>query len=173
MPYFINLKRPLDQGLNHTHNLYLEPEAGLNIGVWYQNHTEPTEPQQNQSPFTNIREEAKSHPFSMVYRFLPGFDWFFLDSITANNIRFANDENVDHISCPVLILHAEDDGVVPFHLGKKLYSLASRSSSLSGHKVQFVAFPAALAFRHKYIYRSPELPNILSDFLGVAHPAAA
>lgn len=27
-----------------------------------------------------------------VYRFLPGFDWFFLDSITANNIRFANDE---------------------------------------------------------------------------------
>ncbi|XP_043992987.1 lysophosphatidylserine lipase ABHD12 isoform X2 [Gambusia affinis] len=291
MPYFINLKRPLDQGLNHTHNLYLEPEAGLNIGVW---HTVPAQmwkdaqgkdgdwyrsafssahpvilylhgnagtrggdhrvqlykvlsslgyhvvtfdyrgwgdsdgsPSERgmtsdalfvydwlrqrmektlplyiwghslgtgvatnlvrrlsergsppdalilESPFTNIREEAKSHPFSMVYRFLPGFDWFFLDSITANNIRFANDENVDHISCPVLILHAEDDGVVPFHLGKKLYSLASRSSSLSGHKVQFVAFPAALAFRHKYIYRSPELPNILSDFLGVAHPAAA
>ncbi|TMS01668.1 Monoacylglycerol lipase ABHD12, partial [Larimichthys crocea] len=37
----------------------------------------------------------------------------------ANNIRFASDENVNHISCPVLILHAEDDGVVPFHLGKK------------------------------------------------------
>ncbi|XP_043992989.1 lysophosphatidylserine lipase ABHD12 isoform X3 [Gambusia affinis] len=237
MPYFINLKRPLDQGLNHTHNLYLEPEAGLNIGVW---HTVPAQmwkdaqgkdgdwyrsafssahpvilylhgnagtrggdhrvqlykvlsslgyhvvtfdyrgwgdsdgsPSERgmtsdalfvydwlrqrmektlplyiwghslgtgvatnlvrrlsergsppdalilESPFTNIREEAKSHPFSMVYRFLPGFDWFFLDSITANNIRFANDENVDHISCPVLILHAEDDGVVPFHLGKK------------------------------------------------------
>uniref|UniRef100_M4ANS2 Lysophosphatidylserine lipase ABHD12 n=1 Tax=Xiphophorus maculatus TaxID=8083 RepID=M4ANS2_XIPMA len=279
MPYFIDLKRPLDQGLNHTQNLYLEPEAGQKIGVW---HTVPAQmwrdaqgkdgdwyrsaftsahpvilylhgnagtrggdhrvqlykvlsslgyhvvtfdyrgwgdsdgsPSERgmtsdalfvydwlrqrmektlplyiwghslgtgvatnlvrrlsergsppdalilESPFTNIREEAKSHPFSMVYRFLPGFDWFFLDSITANNIRFTNDENVDHISCPVLILHAEDDGVVPFHLGKKLYSLASRSSSLSGHKVQFVAFPAALAFRHKFIYRSPELPNIL------------
>uniref|UniRef100_A0A3P9PCH4 Abhydrolase domain containing 12, lysophospholipase n=1 Tax=Poecilia reticulata TaxID=8081 RepID=A0A3P9PCH4_POERE len=195
VPYFIDLKRPLDQGLNHTHNLYLEPEAGLKIGVWYQNHTEPHRTTQNlqnhtellrtfrfdhppdalilESPFTNIREEARSHPFSMVYRFLPGFDWFFLDSITANNIRFASDENVDHISCPVLILHAEDDGVVPFHLGKKLYSLASRSSSLGGRKVQFVAFPAALAFRHKFIYRSPELPNILSDFLGAAHPAVA
>lgn len=71
-----------------------------------------------ESPFTNIREEARSHPFSMVtntphtqqlkvctwvvlsvcvcvfqvYRFLPGFDWFFLDTITANNIRFASDE---------------------------------------------------------------------------------
>ncbi|XP_027131289.1 lysophosphatidylserine lipase ABHD12 isoform X3 [Larimichthys crocea] len=35
MPYFIDLKRPLDQGLNHTHNFYLEPETGLKIGVWH------------------------------------------------------------------------------------------------------------------------------------------
>lgn len=35
VPYFIDLKRPLDQGLNHTHNFYLEPERGLKIGVWY------------------------------------------------------------------------------------------------------------------------------------------
>lgn len=291
VPYFIDLKRPLDQGLNHTHNFYLEPEDGLKIGVW---HTVPAlmwreaqgkggdwyrstlnsahpiilylhgnagtrggdhrvqlykvlsslgyhvvafdyrgwgdsdgspsergmtsdalflydwlkDRRENrlplyiwghslgtgvatnlvrrlcdrgsppdalilESPFTNIREEAKSHPFSMVYRFLPGFDWFFLDAISANNIRFASDDNVDHISCPVLILHAEDDSVVPFHLGKKLYNLASQSKSLSGHKVQFVAFPSSLGYRHKFIYRSPELPNILSDFLRSAHPAAA
>ncbi|XP_031697024.1 lysophosphatidylserine lipase ABHD12-like [Anarrhichthys ocellatus] len=121
-----------------------------------------------ESPFTNIREEARSHPFSMVYRYLPGFDWFFLDAITANNICFTSDENVNHISCPVLILHAEDDAVVPFHLGKKLYNMASQSKSLSGHKVHFVPFPSALAYRHKFIYRSPELPNILSDFFGSA-----
>ncbi|KAI3363545.1 hypothetical protein L3Q82_012150 [Scortum barcoo] len=263
MPYFIDLKRPLDQGLNHTHNFYLEPEPGLKIGVW---HTVPAQmwrdaqgkqgdwydstfssshpvilylhgnagtrsvapvlsslsyhvvtfdyrgwgdsdgsPSEGgmtsdalfiydrlkqrldlktplyiwghslgtgsppdalilESPFTNIREEAKSHPFSMVYRYLPGFDWFFLDAITANNIRFASDENVNHISCPVLILHAEDDSVVPFHLGKKLYNLAAQSKSLSGHKVQFVPFPSSLAYKHKFIYRSPELPNILRVF---------
>ncbi|MEQ2232572.1 Monoacylglycerol lipase abhd12 [Ilyodon furcidens] len=291
VPYFIDLKRPLDQGLNHTHNFYLEAEAGLKIGVW---HTVPTRmwreaqgkdgdwyvstfnsahpvilylhgnagtrggdhrvqlykvlsslgyhvvtfdyrgwgdsdgsPSERgmtsdalfiydwlkqrmekslplyiwghslgtgvatnlvrrlcdrgsppdalilESPFTNIREEAKSHPFSMVYRYLPGFDWFFLDAISANNIRFASDENINHISCPVLILHAEDDSVVPFHLGKKLYNLASQSKSLSGHKVQFVAFPPSLAYKHKFIYRSPELPNILSDFLGTTRPVAA
>uniref|UniRef100_A0A3Q3W712 Lysophosphatidylserine lipase ABHD12 n=1 Tax=Mola mola TaxID=94237 RepID=A0A3Q3W712_MOLML len=289
MPYFIDLKRPLDQGLNHTHNFYLEPESGLRIGVWHtvpdhmwreaqgkrgewyesmfssahpvifylhgnagtrggdhrvqlykvlsssgyhvvtfdyrgwgdsdgspseggmtsdalfmydwlkqrldnktpevwpthahahthahthtRTHTgcgsdvnlvlpsgSPPEALILESPFTNIREEARSHPFSMVYRYLPGFDWFFLDAITANNIRFASDENVNHISCPVLILHAEDDSVVPFHLGKKLYNLAAQSKSLSGHKVQFVPFPSSLAYRHKFIYRSPELPNIL------------
>lgn len=99
--------------------------------------------------------------------------------------------SVNHISCPLLILHAEDDGVVPFHLGKKvrknrtegrlhvytkdlclktlrspspglqLYDLAAQSSSLAGHKVQFVPFHSSLGYRHKFIYRSPELPNIL------------
>uniref|UniRef100_A0A8C7XKT0 Abhydrolase domain containing 12, lysophospholipase n=1 Tax=Oryzias sinensis TaxID=183150 RepID=A0A8C7XKT0_9TELE len=265
VPFFIDLKRPQDLGLNHTHNFYLEPESGLKAGVW---HTVPAQmwreaqgtrggdhrvqlykvlsslgyhvvtfdyrgwgdsegsPSEGgmtsdalfvydwlkqqigktkplyiwghslgtgvatnlvrrlcdrgnppdalilESPFTNIREEAKCHPFSMVYRYLPGFDWFFLDAFTANNIRFASDENVNHISCPMLILHAEDDTVVPFYLGKKLYSMASRSQSLTGHKVQFVPFPASLGYKHKFIYRSPELPSILSDFLGMAHPLA-
>uniref|UniRef100_A0A672S4B2 Lysophosphatidylserine lipase ABHD12 n=1 Tax=Sinocyclocheilus grahami TaxID=75366 RepID=A0A672S4B2_SINGR len=279
VPYFIDLKRPQDQGLNHTRNFYLQSEEGINIGVW---HTVPSvmwreaqakdsewydksfqsshpvilylhgnagtrytntfficlslqvlcslgyhvvtfdyrgmlsgSPSEKgmtsdafflyqwikqrigqkplyiwghslgtgvatnlvrrlcdrgtppdslilESPFTNIREEAKSHPFSMVYRYLPGFDWFFLDSITANDIRFASDENVNHISCPVLILHAEDDAVVPFQLGKKLYDLAAQSKSLNGHKVQFIPFPSSLGYRHKFIYKSPQLPNILS-----------
>ncbi|XP_037128070.1 lysophosphatidylserine lipase ABHD12 isoform X2 [Syngnathus acus] len=272
IPFFLDLKRPSDVGLNHTLNFYLQPQQALNIGVW---HTVPAGMWQDaqgksqewfestlssahpailylhgntgtrggdhrvelykvlsssgyhvvafdyrgwgdsdgspseggmtadalfvyrwlkerraqggvvatnlvrqlcdrggppdalilESPFTNIREEAKSHPFATVYRYLPGFDWFFLDAITANDIRFANDDNINHIRCPVLILHAEDDHVVPFHLGKKLYEAAARSRSLSGHKVNFVAFPSLLAYRHKFIYRSPRLPSILRDFL--------
>uniref|UniRef100_A0A3P9B632 Abhydrolase domain containing 12, lysophospholipase n=1 Tax=Maylandia zebra TaxID=106582 RepID=A0A3P9B632_9CICH len=277
MPYFIDLKRPLDQGLNHTHNFYLEPESGLKIGVW---HTVPAQmwreaqgkkgdwyeskfssshpvilylhgnagtrggdhrvqlykvlsslgyhvvtfdyrgwgdsegsPSESgmtsdalfiydwlkrrtdktlplyiwghslgtgvatnvvrrlcdrgsppdalilESPFTNIREEAKSHPFSMVYRYLPGFDWFFLDAITANNIRFTSDEKyVPHQSSSHVKRVFERR---PAARQQLLYSLASQSKSLSGHKVQFVPFPAALAYKHKFIYRSPELPNIL------------
>ncbi|XP_049926522.1 lysophosphatidylserine lipase ABHD12 [Epinephelus moara] len=156
----------LKQRLDNKTPLYI---WGHSLGTGNAGSGSPPDALILESPFTNIREEAKSHPFSMVYRYLPGFDWFFLDAITANNIRFASDENVNHISCPVLILHAEDDSVVPFHLGKKLYTLASQSKSLSGHKVQFVPFPSSLAYKHKFIYRSPELPNILSDFLGTAH----
>lgn len=43
----------------------------------------------------------------------------------------------------------------------QLYNMAAQSKSLSGHKVQFVPFPSSLAYRHKFIYRSPELSNIL------------
>uniref|UniRef100_A0A803WDP8 Lysophosphatidylserine lipase ABHD12 n=2 Tax=Ficedula albicollis TaxID=59894 RepID=A0A803WDP8_FICAL len=283
VPYFIDLKRPQDQGLNHTCNYYLQPEEDVTIGVW---HTVPAALWKNargkdqlwfeealgsshpvilylhgnagtrggdhrvelykvlsslgyhvvtfdyrgwgdsigspsergmtydalhvfdwikarsgdnpvyiwghslgtgvatnlvrrlceretppdalilESPFTNIREEARSHPFSVIYRYFPGFDWFFLDPITTSGIKFANDENVKYISCSLLILHAEDDPVVPFHLGKKLYNIAATSRSFRDYKVQFVPFHTDLGYRHKYIYRSPELPRILREFLG-------
>uniref|UniRef100_A0A8C5MVD6 Lysophosphatidylserine lipase ABHD12 n=1 Tax=Leptobrachium leishanense TaxID=445787 RepID=A0A8C5MVD6_9ANUR len=276
-PYFIDLKRPQDQGLNHTCNFYLQPEEDVSIGVW---HTLPAviwkdaqgkdqawyeeimstnypvilylhgnagtrggdhrvqlykvklsvklwilfifagwgdsagTPSESgmtydalhvfdwikarsgdnpvyiwghslgtgvatnlvrrlceretppdalilESPFTNIREEAKSHPFSVIYRYFPGFDWFFLDTITASGIKFANDENVKFISCRLLIMHAEDDPVIPFHLGRKLYNIAAPAKSLRDFKVQFVPFHKDLGYRHKYIYRSPELRQIL------------
>ncbi|XP_072437400.1 lysophosphatidylserine lipase ABHD12 [Chiloscyllium punctatum] len=279
LPYFIDLKRPQDQGLNHTWNFYLKPEETITIGAW---HTVPASlwkeaqgkdqmwyegtlalghpiilyfhgnagtrggdhrvqlykvlssqgyhvvafdyrgwgdsegtPSESgmttdavytykwlkarsgkssvyiwghslgtgvatnvvrhlsvkdtppdalilESPFTNIREEAKSHPFSLVYRYLPGFDWFFLDPITESGIIFPSDENVQHITCPLLILHAEDDAVIPFHLGRKLFDIAS---SKSNRKVQFVSFHKDLGYRHKYIYKSPQLPHILRKFL--------
>ncbi|KAM5305211.1 lysophosphatidylserine lipase ABHD12 isoform 2-T4 [Glossophaga mutica] len=281
VPYFIDLKKPQDQGLNHTCNYYLQPEEDVTIGVW---HTVPalwwktaqgkdqmwyedalasscpiilylhgnagtrggdhrvelykvlsslgyhvvtfdyrgwgdsigtpsergmtydalhvfdwikarsgdnpvyiwghslgtgvatnlvrrlcereTPPEALilESPFTNIREEAKSHPFSVIYRYFPGFDWFFLDPITSSGIKFANDENVKHISCSLLILHAEDDPVVPFQLGRKLYNIAAPSRSFRDFKVQFIPFHSDLGYRHKYIYKSPELPRILRSF---------
>ncbi|XP_034352570.1 lysophosphatidylserine lipase ABHD12 isoform X1 [Arvicanthis niloticus] len=287
VPYFIDLKKPQDQGLNHTCNYYLQPEDDVTIGVWHtipsvwwknaqgkdqmwyedalaSNHAiilylhgnagtrggdhrvelykvlsslgyhvvtfdyrgwgdsvgtpsergmtydalhvfdwikarsgdnpvyiwghslgtgvatnlvrrlcereTPPDALILESPFTNIREEAKSHPFSVIYRYFPGFDWFFLDPITSSGIKFANDENVKHISCPLLILHAEDDPVVPFHLGRKLYNIAAPSRSFRDFKVQFIPFHSDLGYRHKYIYKSPELPRILREFLGKSEP---
>ncbi|KAM9466374.1 lysophosphatidylserine lipase ABHD12-like [Clarias gariepinus] len=235
-PGFIDLKKPLDQGLNHTHNFYLQPEEGVKIGVW---HTVPdllwNEAQEKEgnwykrklnsshpvilylhgkagnrgsddrvklykvfsslgyhvvavdyrgwgdsegsssesgltqdalylyewlkkrmdnnslyiwghslgtgvatnlakylcdrgtppgavileAPFTNIREQAKSYTFSTNVSDLLVFDWF-IRAITPNDLRFPSDENLNHISCPVLILHAEDDTVIPFKFGEKV-----------------------------------------------------
>ncbi|CAD7673257.1 unnamed protein product [Nyctereutes procyonoides] len=101
-----------------------------------------------ESPFTNICEEAKSHPFSVIYRYFPGFDWFFHDPITSSGIKFANDDN--------------DDPVVPFQLGRKLYNIAAPSRSFRDFKVQ-----------HKYIYEGPEPPRVLMEFLGKSDRAPA
>nr|DBA26979.1 TPA: hypothetical protein GDO54_011165 [Pyxicephalus adspersus] len=201
-PYFIDLKKPQDQGLNHTCNLYLQPEEDVSIGVW---HTVPavlwkdaqgkdlawyeeamstnypvilylhgnagtrvatnlvrrlcereTPPDALilESPFTNIREEAKSHPFSVC----PTVHHCIIFSTIGNENLV---QIVKYISCPLLILHAEDDPVIPFNLGRKLYNIAAPAKSLRDFKVQFVPFHKDLGYRHKYIYRSPELRQIL------------
>lgn len=40
----------------------------------------------------------------------------------ANELRFESDQHIAEFRQPVLILHAEDDHVVPFNLGYKVSS---------------------------------------------------
>lgn len=37
-----------------------------------------------------------------------------------NNLTFKSDEHIKNIKSPILILHAEDDKVVPAELGRKV-----------------------------------------------------
>ncbi|EPY80884.1 hypothetical protein CB1_000786004 [Camelus ferus] len=104
----------------------------------------------------------------MTYDALHVFDW--IKARSGDNPVYiwghSLGTGVKHISCSLLILHAEDDPVVPFQLGRKLYSIAAPSRSFRDFKVQFIPFHADLGYRHKYIYKSPELPRILREFLG-------
>uniref|UniRef100_A0A8D0GE56 Uncharacterized protein n=1 Tax=Sphenodon punctatus TaxID=8508 RepID=A0A8D0GE56_SPHPU len=84
--------------------------------------------------------------------------------MALGEIFFRSDENVKVLSSPLLILHAEDDGVVPAHLGKKLYETA-RAAYKNKDIVKFVSFPANLGLKHDYISSHPELPDIFKDFL--------
>lgn len=37
-----------------------------------------------------------------------------------NNFTFQSDKHITKVNCPILILHAKDDVVVPYHLGEKV-----------------------------------------------------
>lgn len=54
---------------------------------------------------------------------MPKFDWLFLKPLASSGIDFRSEEHITHVAAPVLILHAEDDLVVPFTLGKKVCTL--------------------------------------------------
>lgn len=73
-----------------------------------------------ESPFSNIRDEIRHHPFSKLFRHLPWFDYTIADPMYANYLRFESDKNIAMFRQPVMILHAEDDLVVPFKLGYKV-----------------------------------------------------
>ncbi|OWF53751.1 monoacylglycerol lipase ABHD12-like [Mizuhopecten yessoensis] len=122
-----------------------------------------------ESPFTNIKEAASKHPFTAPFRMLPWFEAVFLDTIDQNNISFTSDKNIAHVTTPLLILHAEDDKVVPFELGKKLYSIASETRPTNSGPLEFVSFNASYGYGHKLICMAPELPLIIRKFLETCH----
>lgn len=74
-----------------------------------------------ESPFNNIADELSQHPFAQIFKHLPWFHWVIVSPYYKNNLRFESDKHIGNIKCPVMILHAEDDRVVPFVLGEKVH----------------------------------------------------
>ncbi|NXC07133.1 AB12B protein, partial [Orthonyx spaldingii] len=119
-----------------------------------------------ESPYTNIRDAGANVPITKIYRQFPGFEYLMLDSMARAGMFFRSDENVKVLSCPLLILHAEDDGVLPPKLGRQLYETA-RKAYKDKSKVKFITFPEKLGLGHDYISFNPELPALVKDFLNM------
>ncbi|KAL5009155.1 hypothetical protein ScPMuIL_014736 [Solemya velum] len=122
-----------------------------------------------EAPFNNILDAVRSIYLSQPYKIIPGFDKVFLDTVRKNDIHFASDESVKDVTSPMLMLHAEDDWIVPFALGQKLYKVALEERPPDSGPVEFVAFNSSYNYGHKYIYTAPELPRIIRNFISRNH----
>lgn len=117
-----------------------------------------------ESPFNNIFDEVRNHPMCWLWRKMPWFDWFFTSPLRDNDLGFVSDQRVEVIDVPILILHAEDDLVVPFKLGRALYESALEKRDPSWQPVTWREFSGDHGYSHKFICRAPELPGIVRDF---------
>ncbi|NWS77166.1 ABD12 lipase, partial [Crotophaga sulcirostris] len=113
-----------------------------------------------ESAYTNIIEAATHNPFAKLYYYFPGFEYFILEPLNLANLFFRTDENLKMMSCPLLILHAEDDGVLPVYVGRKVFEIA-HSAYKDKTKVKFITFPEKLGLGHDYMSFNPELPALV------------
>ncbi len=116
------------------------------------------------APFTNIIEAAMSHPFSLP--FWPGIDLFRYLVLESFEERFQSDTRMEHITCPMLILHGQDDFIVPFALGRSLYDKAAQSRRMNP-KLGEVQFVDCGSTSHKNNYAYPHINIVLDSFIGV------
>jgi len=117
-----------------------------------------------ESPFNNIFDEVRNHPMGWLWRKMPWYDWFFTAPLATNDLGFVSDQRVQVIDVPIMILHAEDDLVVPFKLGKALYESALDRRAAHWPKVHWREFSGQHGYAHKFICRAPELPAIIREF---------
>ncbi|NWT62576.1 AB12B protein, partial [Erythrocercus mccallii] len=116
-----------------------------------------------ESPYTNIRDAGANIPLTKVrIGEAPGG---LLALGRVLRAVFAA-RSVKVLDCPLLILHAEDDGILPPKLGRKLYETALEAYK-DKSKVKFVTFPKELGLGHDYISFNPELPAVVKDFLNM------
>lgn len=120
-----------------------------------------------EAPYTNMEEEVASHPLSMMYRCLPGFQSVLHHVMRSNNMVFANDENLKTLTTRILFLHAEDDNVVPFYMAQKLHQIAlqARRQRYAEDQVHMVSYSGSLGYSHNYIYLDPNLASVVGRFL--------
>ncbi|CAC5363899.1 ABHD12 [Mytilus coruscus] len=145
-----------------------------------------------QSPFNNIRDAAIRHPFTALFRFMPMFKEIFIDTIAENGIYFSSDENIAQVTSPLMMIHAEDDEIVPYELGRKLYEAAEKTRTTGSASIEFIpfyvmcvnlyeaaektrttgsasiefiSFNASEGLGHKHIFKALEIPNIIKNFI--------
>jgi len=77
------------------------------------------------------------------------------------NIAFESHQWIQHIRCPVMILHAEDDHLIPVSQGVKLFEGAKAGGK---HDVELEQFEASLQCGHSSIYKAKQLPTLIDQF---------
>lgn len=81
-----------------------------------------------EAPLTSMPEAALHHPSGLFFRFLiPG-----ADSVIQMVLhdKWDTKEHMPHISCPLLILHGDQDAILPVQMGHTLHSLARPHAQL-------------------------------------------
>ncbi|KAK3093611.1 hypothetical protein FSP39_018069 [Pinctada imbricata] len=121
-----------------------------------------------ESPFNNIRDAAVRHPFTALFRYHPYFKEVFIDTIAENHIYFSSDENIASVTTPLFIVHAEDDEIVPYELGVKLYESARSNRPPGSGPLEFLPLHKGHGYGHKHIFQAPELPDSIRKFVAVS-----
>ena len=87
------------------------------------------------------------------------FDYFFntRELLEKRDLKFDNEKNLLDVKEKVIILHAQDDAVVPFPQGKKLYLNLLESSE----DTQFFSFEANHKLGHDNIYMYNDLSTVM------------
>nr|CAH7765324.1 unnamed protein product [Callosobruchus chinensis] len=114
-----------------------------------------------ESAFTTMREEIVNNPLGKIFSWLLYFNATILDPLERNGFLFKTTENILSVDCPIMMMHAEDDNVIPWRLGFKLYQVAKTERNLDVQgSVNFTLFPS-LGYYHIGITRDKKVPKMI------------
>jgi len=116
-----------------------------------------------ESPFNTMEDEVKKFKTARFAAWLGGFD--IKEELEKANVEFRTEFWLPKVTQPVLVLHSDDDPIVPAFLGQRL---VDRTREAGKEDIQLVRFGKGNRLRHRYIYRAPGIKEYLTNFLQLA-----
>jgi len=108
-----------------------------------------------EAPFNKMKDEVGT--FLVAKGFKVCID---VNSILEkSDLTFNSEHFIQHIKEPIFIMHAKDDKIIPYELGRQLYHVAMKSSC----KVKFFPFEKILHLGHDYIYKAEFFEDVVKE----------
>uniref|UniRef100_A0A0K0FQP5 Hydrolase_4 domain-containing protein n=1 Tax=Strongyloides venezuelensis TaxID=75913 RepID=A0A0K0FQP5_STRVS len=114
-----------------------------------------------ESPFTNAKEAFIHHPLMTVLKIIPKLLKYSAKAYARKGHSFRNDENIVYITCPITLLHAEDDMIIPCFMSQKLFDIAE-NNGLFG---RLFIFNKKYGYGHSRIIFSKDIKKVLDKIL--------
>lgn len=121
-----------------------------------------------EAPFTSLAEAIREHPLATLFRKHPFFDEFFVNPLVVPETNFDSVSHIKDVTSPILILHAMDDGIIPYSQGLNLFNVAMKSQGAKTPAPKMISFDASRRYGHKGIFKDPQLPKFVSEFVNSA-----
>ena len=112
-----------------------------------------------EAPFNRMLDEVKTFRLS---RILPWIGIDIEETLSRADVSFDSTHWLQDVKTPILIMHAEDDNVIPFHLASQLYNDLNKG----GANVEFHSFSGQERLGHDGIFKAKH-PKLLSDIVSV------
>ncbi|OQV24918.1 putative Monoacylglycerol lipase ABHD12 [Hypsibius exemplaris] len=121
------------------------------------------------SPYSSMFDVMRLSPLLHLFHEVPHFTQLLLAALEEADVTLNSSDRIRSTRTPLLILHAEDDWVIPVKLGRKIFEVAQRRSELfPGVVSEYVEYSSRLKYGHRGIYRDPLLPGRVLNFAAKA-----
>ena len=112
-----------------------------------------------EAPFNSMVSEVGTFLIAKVAKYLIDVDKL----LEKSDMTFNSELFIQNIKEPVFIMHAEDDNIIPFKLGKQLFQVALKNSC----DVKFFPFNKNLHLGHDNIYQADSFNDVVREIVSI------
>ncbi|CAF3367883.1 unnamed protein product [Rotaria sp. Silwood1] len=116
-----------------------------------------------EAPFYNTIQALVSYPVTRILKINPYFMQAALDSLAAVKINFPNNEIISFLPLPIVIIHAEDDAIIPYHHAQLIKDYVKTHRDKNLPSVHLITVPRSANCGHNHIYSYPKFQELVSD----------